>query len=259
MSDFEPLTPEDIRRFRTDEELSRNELAQALGAGLRTIEDWEAGRRQPPPILRIAFAALARGIGPWRPDPLIGPDASPEDVDFHVAKLLAQRGDDHGENLAEQFSRYLGVEASPAERLLCARMMDQTDGYNPLEIWETWESRIQKGWRTSMAFRPDGFDLRPTIVAEARHDEVAKPLVVFVDKHRPGERLPAKVRIETALIARGYRVLSFSETDVLMNGPTCAETIEMVIHELIDEALFEAGQISSAWKRPDRRQDLPDA
>jgi DNA-binding XRE family transcriptional regulator len=258
MSDLKPLTPEDIRRFRTDSELSRSELAQALGAGLRTIEDWEAGRRRPPPMLRIAFAALARGIRAWKPDPPVGPDASPDDVDFHVAKMLAQRGDDHGENLAEQFSRFLAGGVSPAETLLCARMMDQTDGYNPLEIWEDWESRTQKGWRTNMAFRPDGFELRPTIIAESRHDDAVKPLVVFVDKHRPGERLPAKVRVETALIARGYRILSFSETDVLMNGPACAETVETVINELAEEALLEAGQISSAWKRPDRRGDLPD-
>jgi hypothetical protein len=96
-------------------------------------------------------------------------------------------------------------------------------------------------------------------VAEARYDEVVKPLAVYVDQHRPGERLPAKVRIETALIARGYRVLSFSEVDVLVNGPICAETIELVISELVDEALFEAGQTNSAWKRPDRRLELPDS
>ena len=86
-----------------------------------------------------------------------------------------------------------------------------------------------------------------------------RPPIIFVDRHRPGERLPAKVRIETALIARGFRVLSFSEIDVLVNGLTCAETIDLVIGELVDEVLFEAGQVQSAWKRPDRRQELPDA
>jgi hypothetical protein len=90
-------------------------------------------------------------------------------------------------------------------------------------------------------------------------DKVVKPLIVFVDNHRPGERLPAKVRIETALIARGFRVLSFSEVDVLVNSPSCTETVVTVIEELVEEVLFEVGHTTSAWKRPDRRQELPGA
>jgi hypothetical protein len=254
---LEAITADDIVRFRSQMEFSRGGLAAALGAGVRTIEDWEAGRRQPPILLRLAFAALARQTGAWVAVPILGPGATHAEVDVHVRNLLADRGHSHVVDLEDLFERALRDGASPAETLLCARLMDAHDGYNRIEILEDWNSRTIKGWRTAMAFRPDGFALRPTIVVEAREEAIVRSLAVFVDKHRPGERLPAKVQCETGLIAQGYRVLSFSETDVLVNGETCAETIDTVISELVDEVLHEAGHVNSAWVRPDRRGELP--
>lgn len=253
MLNLETLRPEDIRRFRADAEMSRIELSQALGAGLRTIEDWEAGRRRPPPMLRMAFAALARSISPWEPDPPLGLDASRDDVEFHTDKIFVHQGDAHAEELSYQFSDCLPDGASPVEMLLCARMMDHADGYKPIHVCGKWTDRHKFGLITNMSFLPDGFEIRPTIIVECRLDESVKLLVVFIDKHRPGERLPEKLRAETGLIARGYRILSFSETDVLAHETSCADIIDLVISELVEEVYFEAGKIPYAWKSPNRR------
>lgn len=258
MAEISSPDAHEVRDFRTEHELTRPELAERLGASVRTIEDWEAGRRQPPPLLRLALSAVARRLTPWSPRTTLGPKAAFEDVASHVDRILADRADNHLDQLKDRFENALGLDATPAETLLCVAMMDTQDGYNPVDILEDWSARPQSGWRTSMAFRPDGFDLRPAIVAELRYNDAVRSLVVFVDAHRPGERLPAKVKIETALIARGFRVLSFSEADIFSNGATCAETVTTVIEELAEEVLFAAGHVTSAWKRADRRSELPD-
>ncbi len=41
-------TPEIIKNLRADTGLSRKDFAESLGIPLRTVEDWEAGRRKPP-------------------------------------------------------------------------------------------------------------------------------------------------------------------------------------------------------------------
>ena len=57
------MTPEEIRTIRVMElGFTQKELAKALGLtgprAERTIEDWEAGRRTPPPYLKLALERL---------------------------------------------------------------------------------------------------------------------------------------------------------------------------------------------------------
>lgn len=59
------MNPEDIRRWREMSGYSQGEAAAALGVSTRTIEDWESGRRNPPPYLGLAVAALLYGLPPW--------------------------------------------------------------------------------------------------------------------------------------------------------------------------------------------------
>jgi hypothetical protein len=153
----------------------------------------------------------------------------------------------------DRFERCLGADATPAEKLLLAHCMEMSDGYNHVDPIDDWSSRPSTGWHTSMAFRPEMNGARPSLGFESRHNKVAKQLAVFIDTHRPGERLPEKLRTETALVARGVRVISLSANDVLIDGDSSRETIETVLSEMTDEVLCEDGQISHAWKRPDRR------
>ncbi len=60
-----PVRPEELRAFREEHRLSQRELASKTGAAARTIEDWEAGRRQAPAMLRVALSAVDHGLAPW--------------------------------------------------------------------------------------------------------------------------------------------------------------------------------------------------
>jgi DNA-binding XRE family transcriptional regulator len=60
-----PPTPDEIRAFRKEVMTSQAGLGEHLGASKRTVEDWEAGRREPPAMLRLALAALKAGLAPW--------------------------------------------------------------------------------------------------------------------------------------------------------------------------------------------------
>lgn len=60
-----PPSATEIKEFRRQHGLSQAALAERLGASTRAVEEWEAARRQPPALLRYAFAALAAGLEPW--------------------------------------------------------------------------------------------------------------------------------------------------------------------------------------------------
>jgi len=166
--------------------------------------------------------------------------------------MFARLGDDHAVDLSDLFDRCLSPDATVAERLLLAHCMEISNGYNRVDALEDWSSRPNMGWHTSMSFRPDLEGARPSLGFETRCDHVARQLAVFIDTHRPGERLPEKLRIETALVARGIRVISLSENDVFVNGASHMETIETVLTEMAEEVLLDSGHITRAWKRPNR-------
>ena len=56
-------TPDEIRAFRKANGLSQRALAIKLGCSRRAIEEWEAGRRAPLALLRLALEQIAAGKG----------------------------------------------------------------------------------------------------------------------------------------------------------------------------------------------------
>lgn len=67
MQDLPPMTPDDLRAARKMLGLSQRAFAEALGAGRRTVEEWEAGKNTPPQMVRLAISALYHGLKPWQP------------------------------------------------------------------------------------------------------------------------------------------------------------------------------------------------
>ncbi|HCQ54418.1 MAG TPA: hypothetical protein DIV82_11300 [Brevundimonas diminuta] len=49
------VTPEQIRSFRSERGWSQAEFGLRVSVKKRTVEDWEAGRRSPPPMLGLVL------------------------------------------------------------------------------------------------------------------------------------------------------------------------------------------------------------
>lgn len=60
-----PPSPAELREFRRKTGLSQARLAELLGASTRAVEEWEGGRRLPPPMLRLALGAINQNVEPW--------------------------------------------------------------------------------------------------------------------------------------------------------------------------------------------------
>ena len=54
-------SPTEIKAFRRAHKLSQRQLAVKLGCSRRAVEDWEAGRREPMALVRLALERLALG------------------------------------------------------------------------------------------------------------------------------------------------------------------------------------------------------
>ena len=254
MTEIEQITPAEIRSFRDGLGLTQADLAARLGGSTRGVEDWEAGRRQPPAMLRLALSALARGVQPWTGPKQLRPGATMDDISEVASHRFAVLGDHYAIDIDDEWRRGLADTATPAEALLLAHVLGKSDGYNKIHALEDWSARPTKGWETNISHRPNVEGSSPSFMIACRDGDVEKQIAVFIDAIRPGERLPRKVQIETALIARGVRVLTFSETDVLVDPEAVSDTVETVISEVMDEVLVARGHIANAWVSPSRRE-----
>ena len=57
------LTPSELRAFRRAHKLSQRQLAVKLGCSRRAVEEWEAGRREPMALVRLALERLTLDSG----------------------------------------------------------------------------------------------------------------------------------------------------------------------------------------------------
>jgi DNA-binding transcriptional regulator YiaG len=66
--------PTEIRVLRQSLGLSQAKLAERIGSSTRAVEEWEAGRRAAPAMLRLALAAIKADLEPARAlSPVEGP------------------------------------------------------------------------------------------------------------------------------------------------------------------------------------------
>lgn len=62
---LQPPAATEIKLFRLKVGMTQAQMAECLGASTRAVEEWEAGRRAAPAMLRLAFAAINEGLEPW--------------------------------------------------------------------------------------------------------------------------------------------------------------------------------------------------
>lgn len=109
-----PLAAADVVAFRRRLGVSQTELASSLGVSMRGIQEWEAGRREPPAYLRLAMAALISGAQPWRAEPTeVLADGDAFRVHYAAAGgvVVRQRFATHG--AATRFARFWVGEPEP--------------------------------------------------------------------------------------------------------------------------------------------------
>ena len=69
------MTPEDLRKWRKERDLTMSDLATLLGVTLLTVHRWETRKRAMPPFLELAIRFLEQQPLLYREPP---PDAIPE-------------------------------------------------------------------------------------------------------------------------------------------------------------------------------------
>ena len=167
-------------------------------------------------------------------------DAS-EKVEREALRRVRERADELVTDWQEAFWGSLPGNHSLAEAALLAHLMTGNDGYKPVCLISDWERRPMSGWVTSLAFLPElAPQLHIQFALEVRHGKHARQLAVLLDGVRPEDRTADKLQREAKLLALNFRVVAFSEREVLRDPTTCRQQIEAVLAELAGDVLVDA-------------------
>ena len=55
---LKPMTPEELREWRTSRGLTQKQLAELLGVKQSSVSRWEDGKRKIPPFLKLALEKI---------------------------------------------------------------------------------------------------------------------------------------------------------------------------------------------------------
>lgn len=167
-----------------------------------------------------------------------------DDAEMEALRRFNERADELRQDLEEAFHEALPGNHSPADAVMLAHLMTAKDGYNYVQFVGDWENRPRAGWQTSIAFlaRLDP-GLTVPFAAEARCGDHTRQLAIVIDRDQPGVRTPGKRQRESGLIARGYRIISFSELEILSSPGDCRERVESVLFNMQDDVLNDAGSL----------------
>jgi hypothetical protein len=171
-------------------------------------------------------------------------DENAEQAEMAAKQRLREKAESYHEDLEEAFFNVLPGNQSPAETVFIAHLMTAIDGYNDVKIVSDWTKRPRSGWQTVMVYLPElEGGLTATFGFECRYEEHFRQLAILIDGHRPGERLPEKMERERRLTSLDFRVMSFSEMEILADPTECRERVEGVLSDMVDELLVDSGQI----------------
>lgn len=155
---------------------------------------------------------------------------------------LRERADDFHQELKDAFNEALPGNHTPADALLLAHLMTASAGYHFPKLVTEWDCRGMDGWGTALCFFPSiAENLVVHFAFEVRYGEVARGLAVLIDRSSPGERTAEKIARERRLLALGYRVLSFSENEILTSVETCRDRVEAILADMSREVLRDVG------------------
>ena len=166
-----------------------------------------------------------------------------EDIDRRIAKIFHDRAQDTLDYLNDTLNELLPGNHSPAEGLLLAHFLAGYDGYNDITFDRKWPPSGH-GWGTQFSYLAKVREGEiVTFAFQVLCGEHCRELAVLVDYDRIGQRTPDKNRRENLLMSLGFRVMSFSESEAINNSSECYERVNLLLFELNNEVLAEAGHI----------------
>ncbi len=165
-------------------------------------------------------------------------------ADQAARRRLREKAESYYVDLEEAWNEALPGNQSPAETVFIAHLFTAIDGFNDVKWLTDWTKRPRSGWQTSVCYFPElEGGLRATFAFECRHDDHARQLAILIDAHRPSERLPVKMEMERLLVTYGFRVMSFSELEIIAAPDACRERVEDVLSDMSHGVLEDAGII----------------
>ena len=157
-------------------------------------------------------------------------------------RCFKEKADDFLTYLEETHHEMLPGNHAPADIVLLAYLMTATDGYKDVKIATDWNRLPKSGWETTLVYLPD---LKAGVHAdfgfEVRDDAHVRQLAVLVDHHRPGEPVPEKVENERKLTSLGFRVVRFTELEILSDPDECRVRVEGILMDMVDGNWEDAG------------------
>lgn len=161
-------------------------------------------------------------------------------AEAEAKRRFREKAEDLRVDLEDRFFELLPGNHTAADAVLLAHLMTATDGYNDIHIAQEWEDRPKVGFQTTLVYLAQPL---PTLVLsfglECRCGNTARQLAIEIDERRPSERLPEKLQRENMLIAHGFRVMAFSEAEILTAPKACRERVEFVLADLAEQVMVE--------------------
>ncbi|MFG1379407.1 hypothetical protein [Xanthobacter autotrophicus] len=171
-----------------------------------------------------------------------------EAAQLEAMRRFSEKAEELRTNFEERFLDALPGNHSPAESVLLAHLMTCTDGYEDVRFIQDWHRRPKFGCETIFAYLPDLTSIRAsaTLAFECLHGEMSNQLAIVIDFTNPGERLPMKVENENRLRSLGFRVLQFTELEILNAPDACRERVEGVLCDMRTDLWMESEAAKSS-------------
>lgn len=163
-----------------------------------------------------------------------------DEADAAAAAHFQSAADEYRDDLLSQWHEALPGNHSPAQAVLLAQLLTGHDGYNDF-VWRgEWQNRVSSGWHTSLFYLADPFPgMIFSFALESRLDDAALQLAIIIEHDRPGERSPDKIALDNTLAAKGWRVFTVSEAEVLSDPADVRERIESIAFRMAEQLIEE--------------------
>lgn len=152
--------------------------------------------------------------------------------------LLTQHTQKYGSKLKHQFEALNSSSQSLAESLLMAILLTSDSSFSGPHVCKKWDDR--PGWSEGtittivhMAEVAAGQIVH--FGCEVRHGKHTRQLAILLDLDRPGERLRSKTEKEKLLSSLGFRILTFTEAELIGSSDNCHDRVQGLLAEMAGE------------------------